>query len=424
MKNGIMKTFLIITGMLVLVILANSTGFCEGAPSLNSLKPTRGGPGDIIVIYGSDLGETKGKSEVMFGSVKAPVVSWSDKKVSVTVPLNVDPKDLVETGKKRRKKTVLPVYIKVEEAGKTDLRYFDILPSIKSLHPNNGGPGEKISISGRNFGSYIDQGKVFVGSKEAKITRWTKKSIEFIMPDSINTSDMKEEKKRKRTKRWIDVYVQAGKIKGGGKEFYWNPEIRRVDPNEAGPGSKISISGRNFGKLVNSITVVFGNKKVKALSLNDDGITAKIPESISQEDIKDGKLEVSVTVGGVDSNSKGISVSPELERIHPSSSHGGILTLKGKKFGAANDSNKVFFETKTGKLSGELKGKILSWKDDEIKIEIPMNLNKSDDDLVINIKIKSGKFYSNEKEYKYRKVEKKKERKPKKEKPAKKEESK
>ena len=411
MKTGILKNLIIPAVILLAFLLTCGQAFSQGVPDINSFKPKSGGPGAIITIYGSNLGETIGKSKVMFGSVSAEVISWTANKISVEVPSNADPKDLTETGKGKRTKMMMPVYITLEEGGKTNEKFFDIQPSIKGLSPGNGGPGDKVTVTGHNFGNYIDRGKVFAGSKEVKVLKWTDRSIDITMPASVNTGDIKEEKKRRDIRRYLEITVQSGKIKSAGKEFRWDPEISGISPSEAGPGSTIEIEGRNFGKLVSSIKVIFGKKEVQPISFTDNKITAAIPATISREDMKDGVLEVSIIVGGIESNSKSISVGPELHKVHPESSKGGVIILRGKKFGKMGETGKVVFNSKAEDFAKNLTVKILNWSDDEIKIEIPENLNKSDNDYALSVMVISGKFSSNEKEYKYKKVEKKEEKK-------------
>lgn len=411
MKTGIWNNLIIPAVILLTLLLTQGQAFSQGVPDINSFKPNSGGPGAIITIYGSNLGETIGKSKVMFGSVTAEVISWSVNKISVEVPSNADPKDLVETGKGKRTRMMIPVYITLEEGGKTNEKFFDIQPSIKGLSPGNGGPGDKVTIMGHNFGNYIDRGKVFAGSKEVKVLKWTDSSIDAVMPASINAGDIKEEKKKKDIKKYLEIFVQSGKIKSEAKEFRWDPEISGVSPSEAGPGSTIIIEGRNFGKMTSSIKVIFGGKEVQPISLADNKITAAIPETISQEDVKDGALEVKVVIGGVESNGKSISIGPELHKIHPESSNGGVIILKGKKFGKMGETGKVVFDGKPEDFAKDLTVKILSWSDDEIKIELPGDLNKSENDYSLSVMVQSGKFSSNGKEYKYRKFEKKEEKK-------------
>lgn len=225
MKTGILNNMRVPAVILLLLFFTCGQAFSQSAPDINSFKPKSGGPGAIIIIYGSNLGETMGKSKVMFGSAPADVISWSANKISVEVPSNADPKDLTETGKGKHKKMLLPVYIALEEGGKTNEKYFDILPSIKGLSPGKGGSGEKVTIRGHNFGNYIDTGKVLIGSKEAKILKWTDISIDVEIPTSINSEDIKEKIKKKDVKKYLDIYVQSGRMKSEGKEFQW--EIRQ-----------------------------------------------------------------------------------------------------------------------------------------------------------------------------------------------------
>jgi hypothetical protein len=55
-------------------------------PVLDKLKPASGRVRSTVTLYGHGFGATRGKSFVTFGAKKAPVKSWADTRIKVTVP--------------------------------------------------------------------------------------------------------------------------------------------------------------------------------------------------------------------------------------------------------------------------------------------------------------------------------------------------
>ncbi|MCD4783240.1 MAG: IPT/TIG domain-containing protein [Candidatus Eremiobacteraeota bacterium] len=397
MRNLKLKIILLIVGLLIITLV--SQAWCsEDVLKFYGPKPNYGGPGETVDLRGDGFGATMGKSNVFFGSVKADVISWSHNEISVLVPNNVSPDEIKEVKKRRRMKKLLPVHVYIEGSGKSEIKYFDILPRIGRISPNNGGPGEKITIKGKNFGNYIDIGKVFVGTTEAKVEKWTKKSITCTLPSSVNP-DKIHTNRRKRRK--IDVYVHVAKLKGPGKEFGWDPHISSVYPKKAGPGTKVEISGRNFGILLSSVKVVFGSIQTKPYSLEENLICVNVPKNISGDDLKDGTLPVRVVVGGVNSNEKSIVPGPEITKVHPRRSKGGVIIIMGSNFGYHQKGNRVVFITEAKDVPGKFEAKIIDWTQEEIKVEIPSEKNPTGEDVIYKVKIYSGDLNSNEKEHRY-----------------------
>lgn len=61
-------------------------------PEILSLSRSEGAVHTRIEIYGSGFGEEQGTSFVRFGSIRAPVLSWSEEAITVRVPLIPTPK--------------------------------------------------------------------------------------------------------------------------------------------------------------------------------------------------------------------------------------------------------------------------------------------------------------------------------------------
>jgi hypothetical protein len=96
----------------------------------------------------------------------------------------------------------------------------------------------------------------------------------------------------------FSVNATAG---GGGGST--TPTITSITPASGTDGSRVTIAGSNFGATQGSSTVNFGLSHAAVTSWSNTSITATVPN------LSAGAVSVSVTVGGVSSNSVGYTVT-------------------------------------------------------------------------------------------------------------------
>ena len=97
--------------------------------------------------------------------------------------------------------------------------------------------------------------------------------------------------------------VSAAAGSGGGGGGSTTPSITSINPASGNAGSSVTISGSNFGSSQGSSTVNFGVNHATVTSWSNTSITATVPN------LSAGAVSVSVTVGGVTSNSVGYTVT-------------------------------------------------------------------------------------------------------------------
>jgi hypothetical protein len=245
----------------------------------------------------------------------------------------------------------------------------------------------------------VDLGKVFIGTTPVKVMSWSDTKIVCQLPDSVKPEEVVTSESKKKI-RGIDIFVQTGEIKGYGSKFQWDPAIISIEPKEAGLGSKIQIHGRNFGKVQSSIKVKFASREPVDAALGEGVILSLIPSDISPDELKDGNLVVTVISGGVLSNEKLIRIAPEIKTIHPSATRGGAVIIRGSNFGASDKENRVVIRSNDASKPDEFDAGIISWTDEEIKIDIPGGKNTTNADIVYNVTVFSGRLQSNVKEIK------------------------
>lgn len=404
MRNRInFRNLLKVASFALIVIVCGFT--LTRAAEITRISPSSGGPGKVITVYGRGFGESVGKSALFFGTIPADIVSWSDKKIETSVPYDLKPSDLVEKGKGRRKKLLIPVTVKTGQTTRSEPYYFDAVPRVYRLSPDRGGPGTLVEARGKNFGMYIDLGKVMVGTTPAKVVKWEESVVTFHMPSKINLSDVVEEKSRRSAKKQVKVFLIAGNLKSEGKFFRWNPVITGFEPDRSAPGTVVELRGRNFGSLTSAVQVKIGEKSVKPSRVKSDRITFKIPLDLEQGTLKDGKLAVRVIAGGVESNTKDFEAAPHIRYISPSRGKGGTVTVSGYNFGSEKDHGSIKIASDEDDKP-PFKVTVEQWEDEKIVFHIPDDL-ELDEDTVYNVKVTVGGLSSNQTQYTYKKTGKK-----------------
>lgn len=143
-------------------------------PSIEFISPSIGSPGDEMTICGSGFGETRKTSYVEIAGSRITAsgyISWSDEKIRIVLPPNVQD-GLVTVGTSAGISE--PAFF-VNEAGiPAAVRELPgtSLPSISSILPErNVQTGQKVTISGSNFGSARGTSKVyFTANREESAT--------------------------------------------------------------------------------------------------------------------------------------------------------------------------------------------------------------------------------------------------------------
>lgn len=140
------------------------------------------------------------------------------------------------------------------------------------------------------------------------------------------------------------------------------PNITSIAPSvgAASPvGSPVSIKGAAFGTSQGSSVVTFGDITVTPTSWTDTKIVAPVPGSLPV-----GFADVSVTVGGVTSNTNSFLVIPVITRATPSSAPVGTpVTLDGSSFGGQQGTSTVTFNGVTAMPT--------SWSNTSITVPVP-----------------------------------------------------
>src|SRR5262249_44685815 len=136
--------------------------FLMPMPTVTGVSPAGGAVGSQLQINGKGFGAAHGTSTAAINSVNAPVVSWSDTQVVVTVP----------TGAATGAATVTEGGVQSNQ----DVSFTVGSVVVNSVSPKAGPTGTQVTISGSGFGA--SQGTLtFNNTAATSISSWSDAQI-------------------------------------------------------------------------------------------------------------------------------------------------------------------------------------------------------------------------------------------------------
>ncbi len=258
---------------------SNAIPFTITSPAITKLSTDIGVPGTAVDITGVNFGAVQGQgvvyieNTVVSASALAPIISWSDTKVSFTVP-----------------PTAVTGFVAVVPPGgapSSNWVPFTVPgtdPILTQLSPPAGPVGSQVVISGANLGAL---GTVTFNGIQATSSSWTGASIAVAVPAGATTGN---------------VVVSANGMVTNGLPFTVTnaPVVTGVSPASGRAGTLVTISGARFGPA--SVTNVLNFKTQSATvaatvtSWSDSLIGAIVPVGAQP-----GTATVSVVSAGVPS---------------------------------------------------------------------------------------------------------------------------
>jgi IPT/TIG domain/Glucodextranase, domain B len=137
------------------------------------------------------------------------------------------------------------------------------------------------------------------------------------------------------------------------------PSISSLSQPLGPGGTPITISGTGFGATQGASLVTFGSATTSVSSWADTSVTATVPNSLAA-----GNLNITVTVGGISSNSAPFTVIPVIYGLSTySASPGTQVTITGVGFGDAQSSSTITFNG--------ISSSATSWSNSSIATSVP-----------------------------------------------------
>jgi YD repeat-containing protein len=144
-------------------------------PSIASLSPNTGSWGTPVTITGTNFGAAQASSTVTFNGTAATPASWSATCIVAPVP------DGATSGN---------VVVTVNGLSSSGVNFVVPPPSITSLTPSVGAPGNPVTITGANFGADQDTSTVTFNGTVAWPTSWSDTSIAVTVPGGATTGNV------------------------------------------------------------------------------------------------------------------------------------------------------------------------------------------------------------------------------------------
>ncbi len=261
------------------------------------------------------------------------------------------------------------------------------LPVITGVSPNDGAPGNYITIFGRGFGG--TPGNVYFGETRASLpadclasATWQNNQIIVVVP-SMPTGEAPIR---------VEVPPPAGATPSDYIDrtddergpllpnFVVNdtrrPGICQVEPTSGEPRSSVTVSGTQFGSTQGTSELNFGGTRAGSItSWSAGSIVATVPS------IAPATVPIQAVVGGQNSNPFNFTVlpsavQPTILRFEPTSGPvGEYVTIFGSNFGDGTGSRIDFIDREGTAVPADLDFPPICgakfWKNDSVVVKVP-----------------------------------------------------
>jgi len=230
----------------------------KSIPEITSINPPVGVPGDVIVINGKNFGNVRDMNYVEFSGSKltaSAYISWSDTKIKLVLPANIQDGLVVVGTKDARSKPSLfaneiDIPVPVPEVK------LSTKPVVTSLNGQWFNPGELLTIIGNNFGDSRNDSKVMF-------------TIDY--DDKIATADIIN------SSMYTENMVAASEFENA-YEYWSNSEIRVRVPDGASSGVVVVNAGEEQSEPFKIEIRSVGSKHYKARKIYLMNYTADIAD--------------------------------------------------------------------------------------------------------------------------------------------------
>ena len=322
------------------------------SPQITSVSPRRVQYNQIATVTGSNFGSSRGSSTVRIGSVVIPsssLASWSNTRIRFRVPTNM------RSGS---------VTVRTSAGTSNAIRLEITSPYLASVSPTRIKTGDRLTLTGANFGSRRGSGYVLfapnVRPSSSDYVTWNDSRIVVKVPARARSGDVK---------------VVTGTGTSGDKRIVVEsvaPQISSVSPRQVLYSQVVTVTGINFGSSRGSSTVRVGSVVIPSSSLDgwsNTRIRFRVPTNIPS-----GNVTVRTSKGT--SNAIRLEIlSPYLASVSPSSvKSGDRLTLTGANFRSSRGGSYVLFAPNVRPSSGDY----VTWSDSRIVVRVPAGAQSGD----------------------------------------------
>ena len=329
-------------GKLVLPIMKVSA---NTSPRISSISPQTGRTNTVVTVSGSNFGSSRGSSTVRIGSVVIPssaFTSWSSSRIRFRIPVNTPPGNLT---------------VRTSQGTSNSIRLQITSPYLTGISPTRAKTGDRLTLTGGNFGTRRGTGYVFFSSNvrpsAADYVSWSNSRIVVRVPARARSGN---------------VQVTTSNGTSGTKLLQIesrSPQITSVSPRQVQYNQVVTVTGINFGSSRGSSTVRIGSVVIPSSSLaswSNTRIRFRVPVNTPP-----GNLTVRTSEGT--SNAIRLQItSPYLTGISPTQvKTGERLTLTGGNFGTRRSTGYVLFASNVRPSTADY----VSWSNSRIVVKVP-----------------------------------------------------
>ncbi|MGV3523868.1 MAG: beta strand repeat-containing protein [Candidatus Sericytochromatia bacterium] len=291
--------------------------------TLDTLTPTSGPIGTVLVIDGSGFSTLAANNTVYFGTTPVTPSAASADQLTVTVPANLSGTQSVTVAVGAQTSNALNFGVTPTIA---DVTRSDISVDAARI-------GDSLVITGTGFSSTEEDNTVFFGSTEATVTDATATSLTVTVPANlVGTQNLS-----------VEVDNQSSADYG----FNIVPNLTGLSAANGVPGGSLTLTGTGFSTTEEDNTVYFGSTAATVTNATATSLTVNIPNVA-------GSQPVSVEVAGETSNTQPFASTPGITSLQISSvsvtraSAGDSLVITGSGFSSTLLSNTVSFGATQG----------------------------------------------------------------------------
>lgn len=271
---------------------ANRSGFnFIPAPTITSFAPTSAGPGQTVIIDGTNLTNL---TEVRFGGVKA-------KEFTVISPARISAV-VADEGASGSVSVISPD----GDDALSGFTFIPPVPVITSFSPTSAGPGMTITINGTGL---LNTSSVMLGGVPAVVTSISLTQVTALVTTGASGS--------------VVVTTPGGTATLPGFVYVPAPVITSVTPITAVPGTTVTITGINF---TGTTSVRFGGVSARDFTVVSDSVITAVVS---------GGGNVAVTTPGGTAISTGFTTIPPpiITGFTPAiAASGATVTIEGVNF--------------------------------------------------------------------------------------------
>ena len=250
-------------------------------------------------------------------------------------------------------------------------------PYLASVSPSRVKPGDRLTLTGANFGSRRGSGYVLFAPNARPLASsdyvvWSNSRIVVKVPARARSGDVK---------------VVTGAGTSGGKRIVVEsvaPQISSVSPRTVLYNQVVTVTGINFGSSRGSSTIRIGSVVIPSSwldSWSNTIIKFRVPTNM-----RSGNVTVRTSKGT--SNAIVLEIiSPYLGSVSPSRvKPGDRLTLTGANFRSSRGGSYVRFAPNVRPSSGDY----VTWGDSRIVVKVPVGAQSGDVKVVVIGALSSG----------------------------------